>query len=105
MEYIEQPYWYVQHSFRHCPFSADAIASQLVSNGRYEAVDRNSFRLVSQKVFCIWKATTPDPLNISENFSRREFTAALQHLNPGKTPIPNFIFPELIIYPGAALKS
>ena len=30
-----------QHSPSHCPVSADAIASQLVRNGRYEAVDRN----------------------------------------------------------------
>ena len=28
-----------RHSPRHCPVSADAIASQLVRNGRYEAVD------------------------------------------------------------------
>ena len=28
-----------RHSPRHCPVSADAIASQLVRNGKYEAVD------------------------------------------------------------------
>ena len=27
---------------RHCPFSADAVASQLVRNGKYEAVDHKS---------------------------------------------------------------
>ena len=30
------------HSPRHCPVSANAIASQLVRNGKYKAVDRKS---------------------------------------------------------------
>ena len=74
-----------RHSPRHCPVSADAIAS-LVRNGKYEAVDRKSFRLVFQEVSDLWRATTPDAVNISDNFSQREFTAALQHLKPGKAP-------------------
>ena len=53
----------------------------------------------------IWRATTPDPVNISDNFSQREFTAALQHLKPGKAQGPNSICPELILHAGAALKS
>ena len=48
-----------RHSPRHCPVSVDALASQLVRNGRYEAVDRKSYRLVSQKVSDLWGATTP----------------------------------------------
>ena len=32
-----------QHSSHYCPILADAIASQLVRNGRYEAVDCKSF--------------------------------------------------------------
>ena len=47
----------------------------------------------------------PDAVNISDNFSRREFTAALQHLKPVKTPGSDSICPELIIHAGAALKS
>ena len=66
-----------RHSPRHCPVSADAIASQLVRNGKYEAIDRKSSRLVFQKVSDLWRATTPDAVNISDNFSQREFTAAL----------------------------
>ena len=93
-----------RHSPRHCPLSANAIASQLVRNGRYEAVDHKLSRLVSQKVSDLWKATTPDPVNISDNFSQREFAAALQHLKPGKAPGPDSIFPELIIQAEAALK-
>ena len=94
-----------RHSPRHCPVSADAIASQLVRNGKYEAVDRKSSRLVFQEVSNLWRATTPDAVNISENFSQREFTAALQHLKPGKALGPDSICSELILHAGAALKS
>ena len=94
-----------RHSSHHCPVSANAIVSQLFRNGKYEAVDRKSSRLVSQEVSDLWRATTPDPVNISDNFSQREFTAALQHLKPGKTPGPDSICPELILHAGAALKS
>ena len=90
-----------RHSPRHCPVSADAIASQLVRNGKYEAVDRKSFRLVSQEVSDFSRATTPDAVNISDNFSQ---TAALQHLKPGKAPGPDSICSEFILHAGAALK-
>ena len=66
-----------QHSPHHCPVSADAIASQLVRNGKYEDVDRKSSRLVCKEVSDLWRATTPDAVNISDNFSQREFAAAL----------------------------
>ena len=46
-----------------------------------------------------------DAVNISDNFSQREFAAALQHLKPGKTLGPNSICPKLILHAGAALKS
>ena len=94
-----------RHSPRHCFVSADAIASQLVRNGKYEAVDRKSSRLVFQEVSDLWRATTLDAVNISDNFSQREFTAALQHLKPGTAPGPDSICPELILHAGAALKS
>ena len=76
----------------------------LVRNGKYEAVDRKSSRLVFQEVSDLWRATTPDAVNISDNFSQREFAAALQHLKPGKAPGPDFICPELILHAGAALR-
>ena len=60
------------------------VPSQLVRNGRYEAVDPKSSRLVSQGVSDLRRATTPDPVNISDNFSQKEFSAALQYLKPGK---------------------
>ena len=94
-----------QHSPCHCPISADAVASQLVRNGRYEAVDHKSSRLVFQEVSDLWRATTLDPVNISDTFSQREFTATNKHLKPGKAPAPDSIFPELTLHAGAALKS
>ena len=94
-----------RHSPRHCPVSANAIASQLVTNREYEAVDHKSSRLLYQELPDLWRATTPDTVNISDNFSQREFTAALQHLKPGKAPGPDSIYPERIHHAGAALKS
>ena len=94
-----------RHSSRHCPVSADAIASRLDRYGKYEGVDRKSSRLIYQEVFDLWRATTPDAVNISDNFSQREFAAALQHLKPGKAPGPDSICSELILHAGAALKS
>ena len=95
-----------RHSPRHCPISAIVIASQLVRYGKYEAVDRKSFRLVSQEVSEFWRVTKPDAVNISDNFSQREFAAALhQPLKPGKAPGPDFICSDLILHAGAALKS
>ena len=96
-----------RHSPRHCLVSADAIASQLVRNGKYEAIDRKSSRLVSQEVSDLWRATTPDAVNtcISDNFLQREFAAALQHLKPGKAPEPDSICLELILHVETALKS
>ena len=94
-----------RHSPRHCPVSANAIASQLVRNGRYEAVNCKSSQLVSQEVSDLWMATTPVPVNISDTLSQREFTAAFQHLKPGKSMGFDSIFPQIIIDAGDALKS
>ena len=94
-----------RHFSRHCPVSADAIASQLVRNGRDEDVYCASSLLISQEVSDLWKATTSSPVYISENFTSREFTVVLQHLNPGKAPGPASICPELILHAGAILKS
>ena len=43
-------------------------------------------------------------MSISGNCTSREFTVALQHLKQGKALGPDSIFPELILYAGAALK-
>ena len=62
-------------------------------------------QFVHEKVSNLCRATTPDAVNISDNFSQREFTAALQHLKPDKASGSDSIFSELILHAGAALKS
>ena len=83
-----------RQSPRQCPVSADAIASQLVKNGKYEGVNRRSSRLVLQEVSDLWRAGQLHPANVSGSFSYQEFAAALQHLKPGKAPGPDSICPK-----------
>jgi len=82
-----------RHSPRHCPVPANAIAAQLLRNGKYEGADRESSRLVSKEVSDLWRA--PPPINISGDFTTAEIAAALQKTKPGKAPGPDCIFPEL----------
>ena len=58
-----------------------------------------------QELSDLWRATSPDAVNISGNFSPREFAAALHHLKPGKAPGPSSIYPEILIHAGPGLKS
>ena len=58
-----------------------------------------------QKLSDHWRATAPDAVNISGDFSPREFGAALHHLKPSKALGPDSIFPELLIHAGPGLKS
>ena len=64
-----------RHSPCHCPVSADTIASQLVRNGREEAVDCKSSQLVSQEASDLGMATISNPVNILQNLSQREFNS------------------------------
>ena len=50
-----------------------------------------------QELSEFWRATTPDAVNISRDFSPREFAAALHHLKPGKVPGPDSICPRAFI--------
>ena len=81
-----------RRSPRHFAVSANAIASQLIRNGTYEGIDRESSRLISQEVSDLWKATPTSPVNVSESFTSQEFAAALKHLKPGKALGPDSIF-------------
>ena len=58
-----------RRSPRHCDVSANAIASQLIKNGRYEGIDRESSQLISQDLSDLWRATQTSPVNISESFT------------------------------------
>ena len=87
----------------HCAVSADAIASQLIKNDRYNGIGCESSRLILQEVSDLWRATPTSPVNIFESFTSQEFAAALKHLKPGKASGSVSICPELIIHAGAAL--
>ena len=94
-----------RRSPRHCAVSANAIASVLVNNAKYEDIDRKSSRLVSQEVSDLWRASTTSAVNVCGSFIISEFAAALKHLKPGKAPGPDSICPERFLHAGAALKS
>ena len=73
-----------RQSPRQCLVSANAIASQMVKSGKYEGATREISRSLKQELSDLWRATAPDAVNISGNFSPKEFAAALHHLKPGK---------------------
>ena len=58
-----------------------------------------------QELYDLRRATAPDVVNISGDFSPREFAASLHHLKPGKAPGPDSICSELLIHAGPGLKS
>ena len=78
---------------QHCAVSANAIASVLVNNSKYEDIDSKTSRLVSQKVSDLWRASTTSAVNVCGSFTPSEFAAALKHLKPGKTPGPDSYLP------------
>ena len=74
----------LRHSPCNCPVSANAIAAQLVRNGKYEGVDRESSRLISQEVSDRWKALIPSPVNLSGDFSPENSLPLSNTLGQGK---------------------
>ena len=78
-----------------CPVLANAIASQLVKNEKYVGANREISRFVMQELSDRRRATAPDAVNYSEDFSPREFAASLHHLKPSKAPGPDCICPGL----------
>ena len=57
-----------------------------------------------QELSDLWRAISPDAVNISGDFSPRKFAAALHYLKPGKAPGPDSIFPELLIHADPGFK-
>ena len=48
----------------YCAVSANAIAFQLIRNGRHENIDRESSRLILQEVSDLWRAIPTSPVNV-----------------------------------------
>ena len=84
------------------PIIVNVIASQVVNNGTYPAGNKDRAHHVSRKVSELWKISTPQDHNISEEFSDNELTSALNLLKPGKAPRPDRICSEFILYGGKA---
>ena len=57
-----------------------------------------------QELSDLCRAAAPDAVNISRNFSPREFAGALHHLKPGEASGPDSISAELVIHAGTGLK-
>ena len=93
------------HSYWNCPISINAMASQLVINGRYSIRDHEFARLVAIEIYELRKVPRSDPNNISGSFSDEEIFATHLYLQPGKTAGPDAIFPKLIIHSKNPLKS
>ena len=87
-----------------CPISANAIASQLIRNGKYETRKRETTRRVREKTSELWKIPTPND-SLTRKFSPAECADALQKLKPGKAPGPDQICPELVLHAGPIIKS
>ncbi|KAI4829269.1 hypothetical protein KUCAC02_023323 [Chaenocephalus aceratus] len=76
-----------------CPVTANAIASQLLKNGRFPDADKAFARLTSRKVSCISGAASVDS-NLSGEFTAEELSEAMSKLKPGKSPGRDNIHPE-----------
>ena len=83
-----------------CPVTANAIASQLLNNGRFPNADRDFARWTSREVTSLSRAATADT-NLSSDFTVEELEAAIKMLNSGKAPGRDNIHPEFIIHQSA----
>ena len=94
-----------RHPSRPCFISANAIASQLIRNGKCGTRDCETTRLVREETSKLWKIPTSNGSSLTREFSAAEFADALQKLKPGKAPGPDQICPELILHAGPIIKS
>ena len=82
-----------------CPITADAIAAQLISNGRFPDADKSFTRKIKSEVYHLRRATSAD-LYLSGDFTNDEMMLAIKHLKPGKAPGIDNIHPEFILHQG-----
>ena len=83
-----------------CPVTANAIASQLLNNGRFPDADRDFARWTSREVTSLSRAATADT-NLSSDFTVEELEAAIKKLKSGKAPGRDNIHPEFVIHQSA----
>ncbi|KAI4827516.1 hypothetical protein KUCAC02_030905, partial [Chaenocephalus aceratus] len=80
-----------------CPVTANAMASQLLKNGRFPDADKAFARLTSREVSCISGAASVDS-NLSGEFTAEELSEAMSKLKSGKSPGRDNIHPEFVIH-------
>ena len=83
-----------------CPVTANAIASQLLNNGRFPNADRDLARWTSHDVTWLSRAATADA-SLSSNFTVEELEAAIKKLKSGKTTGRDNIHPVFVIHQSA----
>ena len=83
-----------------CPVTANAIASQLLDNGRFPDADRDFARWTSREVTSLSIAATADA-NLSSEYTVDELEAAIRKMKSGKAPGRDNIHPEFVIHQSA----
>ena len=68
-----------------CPVTPNAIASQLLNNGRFPDANRDFARWTSREVTSLSRAATADA-NLSSDFTVEKLEAAIKKLKSGKAP-------------------
>ena len=76
--------------------SANAIASQLLQNGRFTNPDRDFSKQVGKEVAELWKVSKD--VNMLIQFTTEELVKALKSMKAGKAPGPDDIHPEFLLH-------
>ena len=83
-----------------CPITANAIAAQLISNGRFPDADKAFTRKIMGEVYDLRRAPSAEA-NLSEDFTSSEIKSAIKHLKPNKAAGIDNIYPEFILHQGS----
>ena len=87
-----------------CPVSPNAIAHQLLCNGRYKNADKDVTRAVKREIKQHWVSPTCNT-ELSVPFSTQELDSAIGHLKCGKAMGPDKIPPEFLKYSGETFRT
>ena len=83
-----------------CPITANAIAAQLISNGRFPDAGKAFTRKIMGEVYDLRRAPSADA-NLSGDFTSSEIKSAIKHLKPNKAAGIDNIHPEFILHQGS----
>ena len=79
--------------------SSNAIAKQLLENGKFKEASKEHARYVKQETSALWQAPGVDGF-LSTPFTIQELTLAVRQLKSGKAQGPDNIPPEFLIHCG-----